>query len=151
MLAALAISFAIAAAPAEPIMNEQAVRPPARAHGAFLRDYAETRRFMAGRPAMAGLTPDGTAALFLRSGARSAVQSLYETNLLTGETRLLADAEKLLAGASQELSVEERARLERQRNQRPRMDALRGRAPTPALGDRPRQKLLPAPPLHRAH
>ncbi|HET7753133.1 MAG TPA: DPP IV N-terminal domain-containing protein [Anaeromyxobacteraceae bacterium] len=116
LLTPIALSLALAALPVtEPVSNEEAVRPPARAHGAFLRDYAETRRFMAGRPAMAGLTPDGTAALFLRSSARSAVQSLYETNLLTGETRLLADAEKLLAGASQELSVEERARLERQR------------------------------------
>ena len=41
---------------------------------------------------MAQLTPDGGAALFLRSGPRSAVQSLHETDLVTGETRLLAYA-----------------------------------------------------------
>ena len=101
MLAALAMSITLAAAPSQ-------VDP-------FLRDYAETRRFMAGRPASARLTPDGKAALFLRSGPRSAVQSLYETDLESGETRVLADAGTLLAGAGQELSSEERARLERQR------------------------------------
>ncbi len=81
----------------------------------FLRDYAETRRFMAGRPASAELTPDGSAALFLRSGPRSEVQALYETDLRTGRTRCLLDPEEVLAGAAQSLTAEERAQLERQR------------------------------------
>src|SRR5919206_2012759 len=81
----------------------------------FLREYAETRRYMAGRPAGARLTADGAAALFLRSGPRSPVQALFETDLRTGATRELLDAAKLLAGAAQSLSKEERAALERQR------------------------------------
>jgi dipeptidyl-peptidase 4 len=90
-----------------------AAAPPAA--DPFLREYAETRRYMAGRPFSARLAPDGAAALFLRSGPRSAVQALYETDLRTGATRLLLDADALLAGAAQALSREERAELERQR------------------------------------
>ncbi len=90
-----------------------AAAPPAT--DAFLREYAETRRYMAGRPAGARITSDGSAALFLRSGPRSAVQALYETDLRSGRTRPLLDAERLLAGAAQSLTREERAELERQR------------------------------------
>jgi dipeptidyl-peptidase-4 len=90
-----------------------AAAPPAA--DAFLREYAETRRYMAGRPAGARLTADGSAALFLRSGPRSAVQALYETDVTAGRTRELLDAERLLAGAAQSLTREERAELERQR------------------------------------
>jgi dipeptidyl-peptidase 4 len=79
----------------------------------FLRDYAETRRFQAGRPTAVRLAAGGAAALFLRSGPRSAVQALHETDLATGATRLLVDPERLAAGAA--LTPEERARLERQR------------------------------------
>ncbi len=81
----------------------------------FLRDYAETRRFLAGRPAAVRLTSDGAAALFLRSGPRSDVQALFETDLRTKRTRLALDPEELLAGTAQELSDEERAELERRR------------------------------------
>ena len=45
----------------------------------FLRDYAETRGFMLGRPANATPTPDGSAVLFLRArSAREPSQELYE-------------------------------------------------------------------------
>ncbi len=81
----------------------------------FLRQYAETRRFANGRPASARLAPGGDAVLFLRSPPRSPVQSLWETDLGTGRTRLLADPEAALAGAAARLSAAERARLERQR------------------------------------
>jgi dipeptidyl-peptidase 4 len=87
--------------------------PPAT--GSFLREYAETRQFGAGRPASAKLTPDGEVALFLRSPPRSPVQALFETDLRTGRTRQVLDAEALLAGAAQSLTKEERAQLERQR------------------------------------
>lgn len=76
----------------------------------FLRQYAETRAFRAGRPTAVQLSPDGRAALFLRSGPRSRAQALLETDLATGATRTLVEADG--AGA---LSPEEAARLERQR------------------------------------
>src|SRR3990172_10193985 len=88
---------------------------PAPVPDSFLRDYAETRRFMAGRPTSAELSPDSSAVLFLRSRPRSEVQALFETDLRTGQTRQLLDPEEILAGAAQSLTAEERAQLERQR------------------------------------
>lgn len=81
----------------------------------FLDQYVATRRFAAGRPAAARLTPDGTAAVFLRSGPRDADQALYVTDLATGGTRRLATAGELAGGAAATLTAEERAQLERQR------------------------------------
>ena len=81
----------------------------------FLHRYAETRRFAAGLPTEAVLTPEGDAAVFLRSGPRSRVQSLFVTDLHTSETRELASAEALLTGGSAAPTAEERAQLERQR------------------------------------
>jgi dipeptidyl-peptidase-4 len=81
----------------------------------FLKRYLETRRFSAGRPARAVLTPEGDAALFLRSPPRSPVAALYVTDLRSGETRELATAEQLLGGGAAALTADERARLERQR------------------------------------
>lgn len=81
----------------------------------FLQDYAQTRRFLAGRPVQVKVTPDGAAALFLRSEARDNRQTLYELNLGTGESREWLSPERLLDGAAETLSAEEKARLERQR------------------------------------
>jgi dipeptidyl-peptidase 4 len=81
----------------------------------FLRLHAETRGFMLGRPAHARLTPDGKTALFLRSAARSPVQSLYAFDVASGQTRELCTADQLLKGAAEQLSPEERARRERMR------------------------------------
>jgi dipeptidyl-peptidase-4 len=81
----------------------------------FLRTYLETRRFSAGRPARAVLTPEGDAAVFLRSPSRSPVQALYVTEVATGQTRQLATAERLRAGGSGALTAAEQAQLERQR------------------------------------
>ncbi len=82
---------------------------------AFLEQYANTRRFSAGRPAAIKLVPDGSAVLFLRSPARSFVQDLYEFNTATGQERRLLTADQILQGAEENLSVEERARRERMR------------------------------------
>lgn len=82
---------------------------------AALRDILETRSYMLGRPTAMKLTPDGSAALFLRSGSRDRVQNLYEYDVASGQTRELLTAAKLLGGGSESLSVEERARRERQR------------------------------------
>lgn len=82
---------------------------------AFLRQFAETRRFMSGRPVSPVLTPDEQTVLFLRAGPRDAVQKLFAFDVATGQTRELLSPEVLLAGAEQTLSSEEKARLERMR------------------------------------
>ena len=82
----------------------------------FLRDYAETRGFMLGRPVNATPTPDGTAVIFLRAkSAREPSQELYEFNVASGQTRRLLAPEDALQGAAEKLSPEEKARRERQR------------------------------------
>ena len=81
----------------------------------FLKDYAETRRFMAGRPVGAKVTPDEKSVLFLRSAPHDARQTLYELDVATGETKELLTPETVLKGAEETLTAEEKARLERQR------------------------------------
>lgn len=81
----------------------------------YLRDYAETRGFMLGRPAQPKPTPDGKAVLFLRAQPRVPKLSLYEFDVATRRTRELMTPEKLLKGAEENLSPEEKARRERQR------------------------------------
>ncbi|MEW5742240.1 MAG: DPP IV N-terminal domain-containing protein [Myxococcota bacterium] len=81
----------------------------------FLREYAETRRYLAGRPVSVKVTADSSAALFLRSEAKDNRQMLFELDLATGQTKEWLTPEKLLNGAAEKLSVEEKARLERQR------------------------------------
>ncbi len=81
----------------------------------FLKRYLETRRFSAGRPSRVALTPEGDAAIFLRTGPRSAVAALFSTDLGSGETRELASSETLLAGGSAALTAAEQAQLERRR------------------------------------
>src|SRR5689334_11942519 len=81
----------------------------------FLRDYAETRGFMLGRPVKARPTPDGKAVLFLRAQARVPKLRLYEFDVATGRTRELLTPEAVLKGAEERLSPEEKARRERQR------------------------------------
>jgi dipeptidyl-peptidase-4 len=83
--------------------------------GKYLRDHAQTRGFMLGRPLKARPTPDGKAVLFLRSAARNAKLGLYEFDVATGKTRELITPEQLLKGAEEKLSPEEKARRERQR------------------------------------
>ena len=91
--------------------------PAAPANGdTFLRDYAETRGFMLGRPVSAIPTPDGSAVLFLRAkSAREPSQELYEFNVASGRTRRLLSPEDALRGAAESMSPEEKARRERQR------------------------------------
>lgn len=82
---------------------------------AFLREYAETRRYLAGRPGSVRVTPDGRSALFLRSEAKDARQMLFELDLGTGATKVLLTPETVLQGAAEHLTAAEKARLERQR------------------------------------
>ena len=81
----------------------------------FLEQYALTNRFSNGRPAGIQITRGGDAVLFLRSEARSFRRNLYEFNVATGAERVLATAARLLGGAQEKLSVEEKARRERMR------------------------------------
>jgi dipeptidyl-peptidase-4 len=81
----------------------------------FLRDLAETRGFMLGRPVKPTPTPDGKAVLFLRGKARSSRLSLFEFDVASARTRELVTPEQLLRGAAEKLSPEEKARRERQR------------------------------------
>ncbi len=81
----------------------------------YLKDHAQTRGFMLGRPSRPKVTPDGKHVLFLRSKPRQAKMSLYEFDIASGKTRELLTPEALLKGAEEELSPEEKARRERQR------------------------------------
>jgi dipeptidyl-peptidase-4 len=81
----------------------------------FLKQYAETRGFMLGRPSKPKVTPDGKTVLFLRSEATKAKNKLFEFDVKSRETNELLSPETLLKGAEENLSPEEKARRERQR------------------------------------
>jgi dipeptidyl-peptidase-4 len=81
----------------------------------FLAQLAATGGFRRGRPNSITLTPDGRSVLFLRSGPRGIVQDLYEYQVPSRSERVLLTAEGILSGGEERLSVEERARRERQR------------------------------------
>src|SRR2546430_16871759 len=83
----------------------------ATANEQFLREFAETRRYLAGRPTNAHLTPDSRSVLFLRATQKDPRQLLYELELATGQARELLTPESPLKGATETLSVEEEARL----------------------------------------
>ena len=81
----------------------------------FLEQYAATYRFSLGRPADVQITRAGDAVLFLRSGPRSFLRDLYEFDTITATERVLATAQRLLGGAEEQLTDEEKARRERMR------------------------------------
>jgi len=81
----------------------------------YLRNHAETRGFSLGRPTRIQITPDAKAVLFLRAQPRVAKMSLYEFDVATAKTRELLTPEKLLKGAEEKLTPEEKARRERLR------------------------------------
>src|SRR5207248_4913440 len=81
----------------------------------YLRDHAETRGFMLGRPVKPKPTPDGKAVLFLRSQARVPRLGLYELDVATGRTRELLTPEAVLKGVLEPLRPEEKASRERPR------------------------------------
>lgn len=81
----------------------------------FLATYAETYRLSLGHPTAIAPSGDGSKVFFLRSPGRSQVRDLYVFDVAAGEERLLASAESLLGGGTEELTAEERARRERQR------------------------------------
>ena len=106
MTPALLLALTLASAPPP--------APPAAAPS-FLRELSETRGYRAGSPSRATVVPGGAEVIFLRSGPRSGVLSLFATDVATGKTRELLTAEALLASEPEDLSDAEKARLERQR------------------------------------
>jgi dipeptidyl-peptidase-4 len=111
ILYAIALLFVGASASAQ--------QPPAKTMSAsqdtFLKDYAETRRFMSGRPVNPRITPDEKTVLFLRGQPRAPVQTLFAFDVATGETKELLTPEAILKGGEETLSAEEKARRERMR------------------------------------
>lgn len=81
----------------------------------FLREYAETRRYLAGRPASPKFSPDSKTVLFLRARPKAPEQTLFELDVATGQTKELLTPDALLKGAAETLSVAEKARMERMR------------------------------------
>jgi dipeptidyl-peptidase-4 len=109
MLRALAAVLALAAPPP----GAATPSTPRRATDPYVQLEAETRGFRAGHPVRPQVVPGGAEVIFLRSGPRSGVQSLWATDLATGSTRELLPADALASGV--EPGDAERARLERQR------------------------------------
>ncbi len=87
---------------------------PAAAAERCEAQLAATFDFRDGAPADAIPTPDGTGALFLRSGPRDTEQALWRYDAGGGARLLLAPA-TLLGGATETLSTAEKARRERAR------------------------------------
>lgn len=89
----------------------------------FPRQYARTQRFTLGAPRAFTVSPDGARVVFLRSAdGTDRVNRLWVLDLDGGTAagggsaeRIAADPATLLAGATERLSAEERARRERSR------------------------------------
>ncbi|OIJ97249.1 S9 family peptidase [Streptomyces sp. MUSC 14] len=82
----------------------------------FPRRHARTQRFTLGAPRSFTVAPDGSRVAFLRSGSGDdRANSLWVLDLPDGTERPAADPRALLAGASEKLSAQERARRERSR------------------------------------
>ncbi len=81
----------------------------------YLRDHAQTRGFMLGRPVRPKVTPDGKTVLFLRAKPRVAKMSLFAFDVASGKTAEVLTPEVVLKGAEEDLTPEEKARRERQR------------------------------------
>jgi dipeptidyl-peptidase-4 len=88
---------------------------PERADLRFFRELVETRNYSLGQPVSPKFTPDGKAVIFLRGGARDPVLRLYEFIVVDGKLREILTPEKLLQGAEEKLTAEERSRRERER------------------------------------
>ncbi len=98
----------LAAAP-ERTMNNQKYHPE------FMKLYAETRGFTLGRAAGVTLDPAGRVVLFLSAKPGTTALALHQMEVATGSVDLLLDPQTILAGADETLTVEEKARRERQR------------------------------------
>jgi len=83
---------------------------------AELKELTQTRTHMLGRPSQVQFSPQGEAVYFLRAKPEEEGLALYALNLETKEERELVNAQQLLGGAKEQLSVEEKAQRERSRS-----------------------------------
>lgn len=81
----------------------------------YFRELLETRNYSLGQPISPKLTPDGKVVIFLRGGARDPILRLYEFTIANSDLREILTPGKLLQGAEEKLSPEERSRRERER------------------------------------
>lgn len=81
----------------------------------YFRELVETRNYSLGQPVSPQITPDGKTVIFLRGGARDPVLRLYEFTTAGETLREILTPEKLLQGAEEKLTAEERSRRERER------------------------------------
>src|SRR5438093_48047 len=70
-----------------------AVEPPSLK---FFKDLAETRSYTLGRPLKPALTPDGSAVIFLRGGARDPVMRLFQLDTKTGKVDEILTPDQIL-------------------------------------------------------
>jgi dipeptidyl-peptidase-4 len=92
----------------------RASRPTHQPDPGFLADFSATLRYSLGAPTRMSLSPDGARLYFLRSGPRSFVRDLYVLQA-GAPARVLVTADSILRGGEEQLTAEERARRERQR------------------------------------
>ncbi|MEY2563732.1 MAG: dipeptidyl-peptidase 4 [Verrucomicrobiota bacterium] len=81
----------------------------------YFRELVETRNYSLGQPVSPVIAPDGKAVIFLRGGARDPVLRLYEFTIADAKLREILTPAKLLQGAEEKLTAEERSRRERER------------------------------------
>ncbi|MBZ4420423.1 DPP IV N-terminal domain-containing protein [Myxococcus sp. RHSTA-1-4] len=94
-----------------PVLAQPKSPPPAPP--SFFQQYAETHRFNNGRPMMTRITPDERTVYFLRAQPPSRARTLFAFDVATGETREVLTPEKLLKGAGEPSTPEQKARRER--------------------------------------
>jgi dipeptidyl-peptidase-4 len=108
---ALVALWCLSVVVAAPVMAADAESEDLR----YFRELVETRNYSLGQPVLPQLTPDGKAVIFLRGGARDPVLRLYEFTIADGKLREILTPEKLLQGAEEKLTAEEKNRRERER------------------------------------
>ncbi len=115
MLKRLSLPALVAAAAFAFVPAANAATVSEEANLKYFRDLAETRNYTLGRPVAPKITPDGKFAIFLRALPRDPTLRLFEVELTSGRERELLTPAQLLGGAEEQLSAEEKARRERQR------------------------------------
>ncbi len=91
---------------ASTVRAEAPQRPPPN----VLKELSVTLNHTLGRPHSFQFTPDGQTLLYLRSGRRDRNTKLYALDVATRTERLIATAETLLGGHTQETEAEKAAR-----------------------------------------